>query len=190
VDIEMNATAGPTFDTTVINVGYSRSQRNINRDRQIIEFDIAYSINETLYQTVRTHFYNRRGMAHSFPFKDWSDYAMARQTIGAGDGVDTTFQIYKRYADGAYNYDRTITKPVTATAQVWVNSVLQTSGYTVSRTTGIVTFSVAPTVAHVIEVAGEFDVPVTYSVDACRVLMASAQFGSIASLGLIERPHE
>lgn len=190
--VEQNTTAGPSFDTTVIQVGYARSQRNINRERQIIEFDVAYPMSETTYQTVRAHFYNRRGMAHSFPFRDWSDYTLARQQIGIGTGALTTFQIYKRYSDGVYNYDRTITKPVTSpdSVQVWVNSVLQTSGYSVGRTTGIITFTPAPTLGHAIEVACDFDVPVIYGADACRVLMTTKQFGGVPSLTLREMPYE
>jgi uncharacterized protein (TIGR02217 family) len=104
-----------------------------------------------------------RGQLHSFAFKDPADHEVARQSLGTGDGVTKQFQIYKTYSIGSASYSRDITKPVTSTVSVWLNGVLQVSGYSVSRTTGIITFSPAPIYHASIEVAvTEFDVPVRF----------------------------
>lgn len=103
-----------------------------------------------------------RGPFHSFAFRDPADYVMARQAlVSLGDSPDVSFQLAKAYTIGAETYRRTITKPVVATVQVWVGGVLQGSGWSVSRTTGVITFAAPPGAA--VEAACEFDVPVRFA---------------------------
>lgn len=101
------------------------------------------------------------GQLSSFAFRDPADSTMPRQAIGTGAGVQTQFQITKTYAVGAATYARQIRRPVTSSVRVWVAGAEVVSGWTVSRTTGIVEFSAAPTGA--VEVACTFDVPVRFN---------------------------
>lgn len=112
---------------------------------------------------IHDYFMAMRGPVHSFPFRDLFDYECARSTISTGDGSDTTFQLVKPYTIGSETYNRTITKPLTSTVRIWVNDIEQVSGWSASRTTGIVTFDVAPADEAVIEASFEFDVPVRFA---------------------------
>lgn len=112
---------------------------------------------------IHDYFLAMRGPVHSFPFRDLFDYECARSTIATGDGSDLTIQLVKPYTIGSQTYSRPITKPITSSVRVWVNGIEQLSGWTVSRTTGIVTFSVAPADGAVIEASFEFDVPVRFA---------------------------
>lgn len=103
-----------------------------------------------------------RGPFHSFAFKDFADHFSERQQIGVGDGTQVAFQIAKRYTVGTETYSRETTKPVLSSVRVWVNGVLQSSGYSVARLTGVVTFSAAPANGAVVECECEFDVPVRF----------------------------
>lgn len=103
-----------------------------------------------------------RGPFHSFAFKDFADHFAERQQIAIGDGTQTDFQVTKRYVVGAEVYARKITKPVVASVRVWVNDALQPAGYTVSRSTGVITFDAAPANGAVVECECEFDVPVRF----------------------------
>lgn len=103
-----------------------------------------------------------RGPFHSFAFRDFADYRLAREQIGTGDGSETEFQISKGYTVGSETYRRRITKPILATVSVWVNDILLSSGYSVSRTTGKITFDSAPANDATIEASCEFDVPVRF----------------------------
>jgi uncharacterized protein (TIGR02217 family) len=140
---------------------------------------------------IRDYFRAMRGPLHSFPFRDLFDYECARSTIATGDGAEQDFQLVKPYTIGSETYNRTITKPVTASVRIWVNGVEQVSGWSVSRTTGIVTFTVAPADSAVIEASFEFDVPVRFAESrlAWRAENRNAAHGLIffcESLTLIE----
>lgn len=104
-----------------------------------------------------------RGQEHTFPLRDPADYTVARQTIAAGDGATKTFQLVKTHAVGNATFAREILTPVTSSVHVWVNGIEQVSGWSVGRTTGIVTFDVAPAESAVIEAACTFDVRVRFN---------------------------
>lgn len=98
----------------------------------------------TEFQTLANFFNARQGSYDSFLFDDPTDDtvpATSPQTIGTGDGVTLAFQIGRSLVAGGlfepiYNLN--------GTPAIYLNGVLQASGYTVSSS-GLVTFSVAPT---------------------------------------------
>ena len=112
---------------------------------------------------IRDYFRAMRGSLHSFPFRDLFDYECLRSVIASGDGAETNIQLVKPYTIGSETYERPVTKPVVASVRVWVNDVEQVSGWSVSRTTGIVAFDVAPADSAVIEASFEFDVAVRFA---------------------------
>ena len=123
------------------------------------------------------------GAAHSFRYKDWTDYAStidgltspddrARvdvsdvdQDLGTGDGTQTSFQLIKRYqyTSGTVTLERVrpITKPAEDSVIVAVATVAQVEGvdYTVDHSTGIVTFTTAPAIDQAVTAGYEFHVP-------------------------------
>ena len=90
-------------------------------------------------------------------------------TLRSGKRSVLAFQLTKLYVSGAYTYQRELKKPVNGTVKIYKNSVLQVSGYTLDLTTGIVTFTVAPTAGTVISADCEFDVPVRFDTDSIAV---------------------
>lgn len=131
------------------------------------------------------------GAASSFRYKDWSDYASTAdglvpvsanppgdldgrttqislnidQQIGVGDGVETIFQLIKRYqyTSGAVTLEkiRPISKPVVGSVKIAVDGTgfTETTHYTLDYSTGLVTFTTAPPVDELVTAGFEFDVP-------------------------------
>ena len=131
----------------------------------------------------------------SFRWKDWADYrscsteaqpSFLDQAIGTGDGARTQFQLTKSYTSGGYSYLRTIKKPVAGSVSVGKAGVLQTSGWTVDTTTGLVTFAVAPGSGQVVTAGFEFDVPVRFDADSLIVSIEAFNHGTIPNIAIKE----
>lgn len=188
VDVERGAAGGPAFHTTVMLLPNGFEYRNQDQTYARHKWDISYGImNQVGYSEVRAFFYARRGKAHTFRFRDWSDYTMTLQQIGVGTGALTTFQIVKSYeTSGPDPYVRKITKPDSTTLSVYANGVLvDPADYTVGST-GLITFDVAPTNGHAITVTCEFDIHVRFDTDEAAVNLEWVNAGSIPDLPLIE----
>jgi uncharacterized protein (TIGR02217 family) len=180
------ARGGPEASTDIVGAPSGVRARNVGRLDQLHRYVIGYELLEPPERRdLKTFHICRDGMARGFRFKDWDDYwasadGLPDATIatpmqfGTGDGAKTQFGLYKRYTSAGVVRERRIVKPVAGglaydsranTVTVYVNGVAQTSGVTVSSTTGIVTFSVAPANGAVLAWTGEFDVPVTFASD-------------------------
>lgn len=172
------------------NVGFSAMQKyDAGDSRPAVDLAVA-------------HFHARQGRAHTFPFKDWSDFDIGdqddpvntRQTIGTGDadstGGTTAFQIFKRYTSGGEIFDRTIYLLIPSTLYVYLDGVLQTEGsgqdYLVDETTGIITFSSAPGSGVDVAVTVQFYNHVRYDIDEIEILMETATIGRIPNLPIVE----
>lgn len=168
-DIAYGSSGGPGFKTTIFqgNSGLETPVQMWSRSKG--KWDVSYGVRDkTDMDTLRAFFYNMRGKATAFRFKDWGDYELTNELIATADGVDTTFPIIKTYA-GAQPYIRRIFKPIASTVVVKVNDVIVPVGinYTLDATTGIITFlgGFIPTVGQTIKVTCEFDVPCRFDVD-------------------------
>lgn len=180
---------GPGFNTTIFTSQSGFEQRNSNWATSRASYDVAFGIrDEQDLADVLEFFYVMRGRATGFRFKDWGDYRITNGNIGTGDGVDTTFQIVKKYTVGANTYTRTINKIVTGTLQVYVNSVLQvlTTDYTVNMNTGLITFTSPPGNGLAITVTCEFDVPVRFDIDNMPISWEAFQIQSASGITLVE----
>jgi len=169
VAVERGARGGPRFKTTIIQLSSGFEQRNIEWERVRGKWDLAYGLDSKAnLESVLSRWYTAQGKAHSFRFKDWTDYnigsSSSPQEIAEGDNSTTKFQIVRRYTSGSYNYDRAITRPVSA-VEVYLAGSLQGSGYTVDYDTGVVTFSTAPGMGVSVGIVGEFDIPVRFDID-------------------------
>lgn len=186
-DISYGATGGPMFLTDIVSTLSGREQRNSKWSQSRAKYNVASGIKtESQWHALIAFFRSRRGMAVGFRFKDWSDYQGENEEIGVGDDSTAQFQLVKIYASGLVAVSRDITKPVTGTVDVYIDSVLQASGLTIDTTTGIVTFDTAPADGEVITADFEFDVPVRFDTDELALSMDSFDAGSWNSIPLIE----
>ena len=189
-DISYGSTGGPMFKTTVY-TGYSGTeQRNITWAEARHQYEAAHGIRDRDDMDVlRAFFYNMRGRAYGFRFKDWSDYNLTDENIGTGDGVEDTFTITKTYTSGAETYVRRIYKPIASGFVVKVNNVVvNPSNYTLDDTTGTIVFDGGsePGVGLAVTVTGEFDVPVRFDTDQMSVSHDGFQIESWTSIPLVE----
>jgi uncharacterized protein (TIGR02217 family) len=164
-DVERGAQGGPQFHTSILVLASGLEKRNIDWSRQLCTFDISYGIQTKADASeVLEFFYARMGRAYGFRFRDWADYEIGKlSTIGgtsedpqdlpgladssnATNGVRTIFQIYKTYTSGNYSFYRKITRPVSSTLKVYVDTVLKTvtTDYTIDYATGLITFNSPP----------------------------------------------
>lgn len=184
VDIERGARGGPMFKTTVIEMSSGQEQRNIDWSLVRHYFDAAYGVmNREDYEAVRTFFYNRRGRAHTFRFRDWSDYQLDDELIGIGDGVQDEFQITKTYS-GELDYVRNITRPDQSTLIVKVNGIA-TVNYALLAG-GSIDFSFVPALSDLITVTANFDIPMRFDTDKFELIMEWSEAGATGSLPIIE----
>lgn len=186
-DFENGAEGGLGFRTSIVQMKSGREQRNIEWQDARGEWTIGYGVQyEEDINELFEFFMARFGRAHSFRFKDLADYSALAQPLGTGDGVETEFQLIRRYSSGGYNYDRTITKPVTGTVVVYGDAVEITSGWSVDTATGIITFDTAPADDLVLTVDFEFDVPVRFDVDRLPLTYEAFQVFAASGLRIVE----
>ena len=175
-NISYGSAGGPKFKTTIFVADSGYEQRNVDWSATRAEYDVSQSIKSQAQMDALTQFFfNRKGRAYGFRFKDWNDFQISQQVIGCGDGLTTEFQITKLYTSAqaesgeTYYYTRTLTKINWDTISgVTVNSVVKTApgDYTVDHNTGIITFTVAPAYGAQVKIgAGEFHVPVRFDTD-------------------------
>ena len=67
-----------------------------------------------------------------------------------------------------------------------VGGTVQSSGWSVDTTTGLITFTTAPANGAAITAGFEFDVPVRFDTDQLDVTLDIERLGSITSIPLIE----
>lgn len=181
-DISYNSMGGPGFSTEVVSFTGGTESRNQNWARPIERWNVAYGVKaEADVKTLLQFFMVCQGKANGFRFKNWADFeADLPNPIGTGTGALTTFQLSKRYSFAGQNYDRKISKPVSGTTTIYLDGVLQGSGWTVSTVTGIVTFNSPPGNGVVVSAAFDFDVPMRFDTDELPVTLSTYKAMSTA----------
>lgn len=176
-----STSCGPAFMTEIITIsgGYERRNQMWSQARR--KFDARTGIHSNMDAVVLGAFFQARaGRARGFRLKDWSDYTSAAdgisapafgdQTLGAGDGSTTSFQLVKNYGSGGITHQRQIKKPVFGTVVVGIAGVQQSSGWSVDATTGLVTFVTAPVGGAAVTAGYQFDVPVRFDADQLKIV--------------------
>lgn len=166
--VAYGAVGGPRFLT---NVGTSPSGYEARADLWSLErgqWDLGF-VHRTEEETkalIAFFVAVAGGRSHGFRFSDHAEGEAlgVSEFLGTGDSADTTFQLRKAYTQGAQTYYRTVSKPVAGTVTATLNGT-PTTAFTVSTTTGIVTFTSPPGSGVVIRATFEFDVPVRFDVD-------------------------
>ena len=186
-DISYGSSGGPEYTTDLVISTSGYEQRNVNWSQARLRYNVAKGVkNAAQLANLIAFFRARKGRAHAFRFKDWSDYKATGETLGTGDGSSTQFQLVKRYVSGGVQETRAITKPVAGTVQVYRNAVLQTSGLSVNASTGVVTFTTAPANGVLVTASFEFDVPVRFDTDRLEATLDSFGTHSWADIPLVE----
>ena len=186
-DIAYGATGGPEFATSIVATASGYEQRNINWSAARGRWDVASGLKkQTQLDTLIAFFRARKGRAHGFRFKDWTDYKATAQALGTGNGTITTFQLIRTYSSGGNTDVRTITKPVAGTVKVYLASVQQMSGWSVNTTTGVITFSSAPGNGVTVSADYEFDVPVRFDTDRMAVTIEQINLHQWSGIGIVE----
>ncbi len=186
-DISYGSTGGPEFSTDVIVTHNGYEQRNINWSTARTKYNIAYGVksDQQLLELI-AFFRARYGKAIGFRFKDWSDYKAVKQEIGTGNGNNKIFQLVKSYVSGSNVYLRIISKPVYDTVKIYCDNIVQVDGYSLDRTTGKITFTIAPSNGVLITADFEFDVPVRFNTDYLSASIDSYGSSSWNDIQLIE----
>jgi uncharacterized protein (TIGR02217 family) len=167
-DISYGATGGPTFLTDVVATVSGHEQRNSKWSQSRARYNVASGVKtETQWQAL-------------IAFKDWGDFKAINQPLLALEGEE--HQLVKQYVSGAVVSERIITKPVAGTVQLYEDSILQASGWSIDTATGIITTSLSGTLT----ADFEFDVPVRFDTDELALSLDSFDAGSWNSIPLIE----
>ncbi|AUM72955.1 DUF2460 domain-containing protein [Paracoccus jeotgali] len=195
-NISRGARGGPERRTQIVGLASGDEERNASWANSRRRYDVSYGIRRADDLDAVVQFFEaRNGRLHGFRFKDWGDYKSCRpsespaatdQLIGTGDGVQTAFQLVKRYTSGAQTWVRSITKPVAGTIRIALGDTPQPSGWTIDPATGVVTIAAAPGSGVTVRAGFEFDVPVRFDSDTLDVTLDIERLGSITSIPLLE----
>lgn len=202
-NIAIDSTFGWGFQTSILTSSTGSEQRVARREQVQHVGDVGTGLQdpEQLLELKQFHM-ARRGALHGFRFLDPVDHlstfddpcdpdtivADTDALLGSADGTTTQFQLVKRYGVGGNPYVRRITKPVEGTVVIAVDGTSQASGWSVDHTTGVVTFTSAPTSGEI--TAGyEFHTPVRFDADSDKAIEIAFQefkYGRIPAIGITE----
>src|SRR5437773_3219608 len=131
VSISRGASGGPERRTEIVTLASGREERNSRWANSRRRYNAGFGIRtlDEIHDVIR-FFEERRGRLIGFRWKDHADFkscapnaapSAADQAIGEGDGVQTAFQLVKRYGAGLRDYVRAIAKPVAGTVHLAVD---------------------------------------------------------------------
>ncbi len=186
-DISYGSSGGPEYTTDIVASVSGHEQRNIHWSQARARFNVAHGVKTKAQLDALIAFFRaRKGRAHGFRFKDWTDYQVSSQVIGLGDGLVTQFQLVKKYTSGGATETRVISKPVAGTVNLYVNGVLKSTGVSVNTVTGMVTLTPAPAVGAAVSASFEFDVPVRFDTDKLSARLEAYGVHSWQDIPLVE----
>lgn len=185
-DISYASSGGPAYSTDIVTMKNGSEQRNVNYTQPRCKYNAALGV-KTAEQMAKVieFFHARKGRGFGFRYKDWSDYRLDRELIAVGDGAKNRFQIIKTYTSGGFSTVRKIRKPVSDTAQIYLDST-PAQGWTVDYTSGVVRFKKPPPAGRGIYCTCEFDVPVRFDTDHMDVNLQEGDHFMWTSIPLIE----
>lgn len=99
-----------------------------------------------------------------------------------GDGSRVTFQLVVRVTAGATTVTRNIKYPISGTVSVYLNDVLQTTGFSVNYTTGIVTFDAPPANGVTVRATFQYAWPAHFTSPEIAVNVDTSEVAQINSL--------
>lgn len=199
--------SSPRWSTAIVQVDSGTEQVNQRWEHPLHRFTLPDAIREhATFEAIHNHWMVMRGPVFTFPFRDPLDFASVDltlpntvpttsgtdQLIGTGDGVTRTFQLTKTYTVGSQTYTRDIVHPVVSTVEVTLDgndptAISPSFEWSISRTTGIITFDQAPDPGMVIRAGYLFDVEVRFeSDDSFDGVVRTYQVSGFADVTLVE----
>lgn len=148
VTISYGATGGPAYKTEVVISSAGYESRNQSWGAALASYDVAHGLkNQVELSELLTFFRNAKGRAHSFRFKDWTDFNLiaTESSLTLVSGSVSQYQTNKTYTINPETREiRIIRKPVPGTFALYESATLLTQGagagnYTVNTATGVVT---------------------------------------------------
>ena len=187
-DIAYGSAGGPEYSTDVVVMQSGYEQRNSNWSQARARYNVAHGIKTQAQLDVLIAFFRaRKGRADSFRFKDWTDYKVTSQVLGTGNGSNKAFQLIRSYSSGSSAEQRIISKPIASTVNLYFNGTLQAGGnYSLNSSTGIATFTTAPSSGVAVTADFEFDVPVRFDTDRLSASLDEYGVHSWHDIPLIE----
>jgi uncharacterized protein (TIGR02217 family) len=198
--IGFGSSGGPERRTDVVLLASGHEERNSRWADSRRRYNAGTGVRslDDLH-TLLAFFEERRGKLYGFRWRDRTDWKSCDpsetpnatdQGIGVGDGATATFQLSKTYGGSNTPYVRAIAKPVESTVRVAVDGDEQSAGvdFSVSNSTGVVTFLPGhiPADEAVVTAGFEFDVPVRFDTDRIDVNLASFEAGDVPNIPIAE----
>lgn len=201
------AQVAPMFATQIVIVDSGAEQANARWANALRAINIPDGVRDhATFEALKDHWLIMGGPAHTWPWRDPTDFASIPLvtvntapvvtgldvTIGTGDGVTTSFQLFKRYTLGGFNYDRPIHYPVVSSVLVRVDgvdteAVSPVNNWSVTREGGVVTFDTAPGVGDVVTAGFLFDLQVRFENDETfKGIMRTLNVSGFADIPLME----
>lgn len=167
-EIEYGFQIGPLFDTRLLTHKNGMERRNGNWSNFRWRGSVPYNlVNKEDREVLLGAMLRARGKLYGFRFKNWLDYAVEGQALGAAPSGTTPIQLVRTYEQfGGAAFQRTILKPVAGTVTIYLDTgsgpVAKTG--TIDTTTGLWTPSTAWSAG---QVTGDFeyDIPVRFDTD-------------------------
>ncbi|MBF9232067.1 DUF2460 domain-containing protein [Microvirga alba] len=198
LDVSLGSRGGPVRRTDIVTLASGREHRNSRWAQSRRRYDAGLGVRSIdALHAVIAFFEERRGRLTGFRFRDRTDWRSGQpskeptpldQRIGTGDGATRSFQLTKAYGASYAPYQRTIAKPVGGTVRVALNGVEQAVGsaFACDPTTGLLTFTAAPSAGAAITAGYAFDVPVRFDTDELDIDLSAFDAGEIPKVPLIE----
>lgn len=193
-DIANGSQGGPMRKVDVVKLVSGFTHRDSIWADSLKVFDVGYGIKNLNDVDSVVNFWEAvGGNLYGFRFKDHADFKSCPpmntptntdQVLGTGDGVQTAFQLVKKYEKGALSYTKDIKKPVSGTVICSLNGS-STSSFTVDTITGIVTFGSAPANGVIVRAGFEYDLPCCFGVSEL-IIDRNFKNGNISSLPIEE----
>lgn len=191
-NISFGRPGGPQYNNKVVILESGNEDRNIFWQEPRYSWDVGYGVREIpqIYALLK-FFHACKGMAQAFRFRDWLDWksgddqtrevvtAFDDESLGTAAAGQTAFQLKKTYPQSPYSTTINIVKPAGLTVKIGVDGVEETSGWTVSEVTGIITRSVALAGGEEITWGGEFYRKARFDVDKLSHSFDAWKAGSV-----------
>ena len=195
--LAFGSTGGVERRTEIVTLGSGHERRSTPWAEGRRRYLIGANLRSLADMAALTAFFEaRRGRLYGFRFRDFADWQSCApggavtatdQEIGAGDGETTSFQLVKRYGEGAEAVVRRIAKPVEGSVRVAVDGVeLATEDFAVDPASGMVVLAAAPGTGAAVTAGFAFDTPVRFDADRIEATLESFDAGRMAAVPLIE----
>lgn len=139
-DISLGGIGGPTYQTDVLALDNGFEVRNANWPVGRNVWNVSHAIKiKTQLDALIAFFRARQGKAHTFRYKDHTDYQATQQILGQTGAK--TVQLRVGYTSGPTTVYRDITKPVASPAVTMRRNAGAFTAFTLDLTTGLVTLT-------------------------------------------------